>query len=141
MSEVRSLIRKILLEELEKQGRTGTLEKNFSSVPIQDNDDLNAFALKVLDLAEKSDLKSDIQSGKVAFTLVTNERIKSGAAQNQQSTVSDPVSFENGLVTEKDIAGLAEGTSSINVGKTVCFTPLAMDEIRRRRLNVKRISK
>ena len=141
MSEVRTLIRKILLEELEKHGSIGNQDKNFTSVSIQDNNDLNSFALKVLDLAEKSDLKADIESGKVTFTLVTNELVNNSPEQNQPSSISDPVPFQKGLVTEKDIAGLADSTSSIRVGKTVCFTPLAMDEIRRKGLNIKRISK
>ena len=110
-------------------------------VSIQDNNDLNSFALKVLDLAEKSDLKADIESGKVTFTLVTNELVNNSPEQNQPSSISDPVPFQKGLVTEKDITGLADGTSSISVAKTVCFTPLAMDEIRRKGLNIKRISK
>ena len=141
MSEVRTLIRKILLEELEKHGGIGNQDKDFMSVSIQDNSDLNSFALKVLDLAEKSDLKADIESGKVTFTLVTNELVNNSPDQNHPSSISDPVPFQKGLVTEKDISSLADSTSSISVGKTVCFTPLAMDEIRRKGLNVKRISK
>jgi hypothetical protein len=131
----------MLLEELEKRGSAEQQESNFASISIRDNSDLKSFALKVLDLAEKSDLKSDIQSGKVEFTLDIDGKVNCTTGRNQQSSIPDPVYFPNGLVTEKDITGLANGTNRISVGKTVCFTPLAMDEIRRKGLNVERIPK
>jgi len=140
MTEVRTLIRQILLEELGKHDGIVLQDRIPAAVSIRNSDDLNSFALQVLDIAEGSDLKADMQSGKVKFTLLADDRLDNNPVEVQQPSTGNVVPFLKGVITEKDIARLADGTTSISVGKTVCFTPLAMDEIRRKGLNIERIS-
>ncbi|MBL4769056.1 MAG: hypothetical protein JKY94_15320, partial [Rhodobacteraceae bacterium] len=48
------------------------------------------------------------------------------------------VRFERGLVSERDVASLPQDMRRVDVGKTVRFTPLARDELRRRNIKVER---
>jgi hypothetical protein len=45
-----------------------------------------------------------------------------------------------GLITERDIAGIAEGETRLRISKTARLTPLAGDEARRRGLRIERTS-
>ncbi|GJL82615.1 MAG: hypothetical protein DHS20C01_22490 [marine bacterium B5-7] len=141
MSDMRALIREILMEELAglKKGstfRTPQLE----AVAINSNEDLKAFALKVLELSKNRDLKSDIQSGNFQFVLNGGVRGETWTAPMTNISRCEGSRFEKGLITEKDIARLDAGTRSIATGKNVCFTPLARDEIRRRGIKIERNS-
>ncbi len=140
MSDIRSLIRQILLEELESYVDTSGHGNHIESVSIRSNGDLNAFALRVLEIAQTRELKTDLRSGKIKFTLDGNKGDNNQPARPQQSTVSNTILFQKGLVTEKDISRLAGDTTSLNVGKNIFFTPLANDEIRRRGLKIERNS-
>jgi hypothetical protein len=140
MSEIRTMVRQILLEELAKHKDFSNIGSQNEAVSIRNDKDLNAFALRVLDMAKKRDLKADIQSGKVKFFLTGNEKTKANADTARQSSNPDPVCFNKGLVTEKDISRLASTVCNIRAGKHVCFTPLATDEIRRKGLKIEWIS-
>lgn len=144
MSDMRSIIREILLEELSNYVDTPANESRTEHVSINSSSDLNAFALQVLDISQTRDLKNDLQSGKIQFILDrgqdTRGDVSKTSARPQQLGNSDPVHFQKGLVTEKDISRLAVNITRINASKTVFFTPLAKDEIRRRGLKIERNS-
>ena len=146
-SDIRAVIREILLEELDnyidRPGNNVRKEK----VSMRSDRDLKAFALRVLDMAGNGDLKADLQSGKIQFilereTIESNADIRNSAGSHKPARTvrADSVQFQKGLVTEKDIARLDGDIARIDAGKNVFFTPLAKDEIRRRGLRIERIS-
>jgi hypothetical protein len=144
MSDMRAIIREILLEELGNYVDAPTNESHTEHISINSNSDIKAFALQVLEISQTRDLKNDLQSGKVQFILdrgqdTVGDRGKV-PARPQQPGNSDPVHFQKGLVTEKDISKLAVNITSINASNAVFFTPLAKDEIRRRGLKIERNS-
>jgi len=139
--DIRSLIREVLAEEL-KAFNTGSraaapmAENRVETVAIASDTDLNNFAKRVLELAGNEKARSDIKTGRVRFQLAD-----STAKGSQQTTTRvETISFEKGLISEKKIVDLPEG-STIKAAKSVCFTPLALDEIRRKRIRVERIKK
>ncbi|KAA3633041.1 MAG: hypothetical protein DWQ08_02445 [Proteobacteria bacterium] len=134
MPDIRSIVREILLEELGRRGDVGTGVRR-EKVSIRNSQDLNAFALRVLELARNEDVGAEIRAGRLCFELdgapaADRPRPRAGGQVGA-------VSFEKGLVTEKHIAKL-DRAASIRVGKGVCFTPLAKDEIRRKGIKVER---
>lgn len=139
--DIRSLIREVLAEELKSIRSNGGAasvapKETVETISITSDADLNMFAKRILKLADDASARADMQAGRLRFQL-----------SGQQSTSVKPpvaagtvVSFEKGLISEKKIADLEEG-STIRATKAVCFTPLARDEIRRKRIRVERIKK
>jgi len=142
-SDIRTVIRQILLEELDNYIDRPGSEVRKEKVPMGNDRDLKAFALRVLDMSVNRDLKADLQSGKIQFVLQTevmeSNTDVSNSAGSQKLTRPDSIKFQKGLVTEKDIAKLDSNIARIDAGKNVFFTPLAKDEIRRRGLRIERI--
>lgn len=144
MSELRHLIREILAEEL---GRLKGAEPSAPSVTeeqvmIRSNAELDAFVRRLMTAAQDGRLRADIEAGRHVFRLGSG-----GAAQFQAHQPMAPVPqshgpirFERGLVSERDVASLPQDLQRIDVGKTVRFTPLARDELRRRGIKVERAS-
>ena len=140
MSDIRKMIRQILLEELAGHVEPDRQQSHVENISINSTNDLNAFALRILELGKTRDLKSDLQNGKVRFVLENKSGVESRPGRQQQSAESGSVFLKQGMITEKDISKLDQETTSLSVGKNVFFTPLAKDEIRRRGLKIKRIS-
>ena len=143
-SDIRTVIREILLEELDNYIDRPGNEVRKEKISMSSDRDLKVFALRVLDMADNGDLKADLHSGKIQFVL-ERETMESNAdicnsGGSQKSARADSVQFQKGLVTEKDIARLDGDIARIDAGKNVFFTPLAKDEIRRRGLRIERIS-
>ncbi len=136
MSDIRAIVREILVEELARHGKGGSSVQR-ERVRMRNDADLNAFALKVLDLARDGDAAARIRAGQLRFEL--DGAPPAQAPRTAPVAAAQSASFERGLVTEKHIARL-ERASSIRVGKAVCFTPLAKDEIRRKGIKVERMS-
>lgn len=137
MSDLRSMIRELLLEELGTNRPDIVSSGPAHTVELRNDNDLNAFVIRVLDMSKERDLKADIQSGKFQFTLSGSDH---GCHQTNRAGSADSLTgairFEKGLVTEKDISHF--NGSVIEVGNTVCFTPLARDEIRRKKIKIER---
>ena len=146
MSDLRAMVRELLAEELAVLKATSTNEKNRSetqveSVRVSSDDDLNRFALQVLETARKRDLKTQLQNGSFRFILQnqkSSEPLGRSAMFDEKLSASreNEVSLVKSLITEKDIAKL--GGHVIRVEHNACFTPLAKDEIRRRGIKIER---
>lgn len=134
MSDIRAIVREILLEELARHGGAASPVRR-EKIRIRNDRDLNAFALKVLDLARDPNALERIRSGRLQFEL--DGAAVADAPRAAPATTAPTRVFERGLVTEKHVATL-ERAASIRVGKTVCFTPLAKDEIRRKGIKIER---
>jgi hypothetical protein len=141
MSELRHLIREILVEELARAAPpTVVPQVTEEQVSIHSNADLAAFVQRLMAAAQDGRLRADIAAGRHVFRLADH-----GVSQVQahQPTAPNPgtaraVRFERGMVSERDVASLPQDARRIDVGKTVRFTPLARDELRRRGIKVER---
>ncbi len=143
MSELRDLVRQILSEELARMDSPspgpGVTEE---TVAIRSSADLNAFALRLLKQAQDDPLRSRMEAGHHRFILARDEAA-TGSAHAHQPRAPAPAAprqaeFRCGLVTEREIAGLAEGTKKLTIGKSVRLTPLARDELSCRGITLER---
>ncbi len=147
MSELRQLIREILVEELGKtpgpSAAAAPPRITEEQVTLRTNADLSAFVARLMIAAQDGRLRCDIEAGRHVFRLA--ETAPSPPLQAHQPSAPVPqavavVRFERGLVSERDVATLARGTTRIDVGRSVRFTPLARDELGRRGIRIERSS-
>lgn len=146
--DVRSMIREILQEELQALRAEGGAFADTSprpqvreeAVSLTSDAELHDFVLRILDLAQDGKSVREIKSGRWRFRLqaggagIGTPRAVAPAGQAQAGQV---VSYERGLVSERQIGQLPAG-AQIRAGKRVRFTPLARDEIRRKGIRVER---
>lgn len=151
-NDIRYLVREILAEELKALKGAGGASGAYAdtapkpqvreeSVEISSSQDLQRFALRMLDLAKDSRAAAEIRNGRWRFQLSASASGKAGrvsaSGSNSGSVTSQSVDFEKGLVSERQIAVLSEG-ALVEAGPRVRFTPLALDEINRRGIRLKR---
>jgi hypothetical protein len=135
--EIRTIIREVLAEEIASLRRPATREERVS---IASDSDLARFVTRLLDLANDAELRREISEGRYVFRLGGTEAARPEARQSRTpaAPLSRSVRFDSGLVTERQIDSLAEGTRTISVSNAVRFTPLARDRLRSRGINVER---
>ena len=142
MSELRAIIREMLERELSSI-KTKLTEPDIrrETVSINSNEELASFVSQLLSRLDTDDFKNQVLNGQHVFELAPNEKIKQStvpATQQSLAATSEALEIESGLVTEKDVTKLPADLNLINVGETVRFTPLARDELRRRRIKIQR---
>jgi hypothetical protein len=143
MSDLRAMIREILSEELAGLRKAPVLpaQTRDEVVSIRTNAELAAFVKRLLSLAQDSRLRADIETGRHVFRLATGDQAPVKAHEPltpSPSARSGPVRFETGLITEKEVASLPDDLRSLSIAKSVRFTPLARDELRRRGVKIER---
>ena len=142
MSDIRAMIRDILRDELSKarQYEEGAAHQAHSEVVHVANDaDLNRFAKRIASMARDPHQLTAIENGSRVFHLGDSRpqvNYSDPAAPRQLHRTPD---FEKGLVTEKHIVALDDDVQVIRIGQSVCLTPLAKDELRRRRIKIERV--
>lgn len=133
--EIRELIREVLREELGRTGGAGPGPVREERVRIGSDADLNAFALRMLDLARDAGASREIREGRHVFRL-------SGAATSPgRSAAQAAAEFAPGLISERQVHALPDDTRSVRAGRGVRFTPLALDELRRRGIKLERVKR
>lgn len=157
MSELRSLIRQILSEEIAAL-RSETLGgPQVERVRAGSEAELTDFALSVLDRAQDAGFAAALRGGRIRFAPEAPAGGLPAAAYAphpvpplpQPAAVPQPMTLVTtlparvpellkGLVTERDIAGIAEGETRLRISKSARLTPLAGDEARRRGLRIER---
>jgi hypothetical protein len=90
------------------------------TVRISTDDDLHAFALRVLKLADNPKLRRDLIGGRIRFTL-------SGQAAGAQAAAHR---VDKGAVTERTVAAAAKAGARLVLGPRAVLTPLAKDKAR-----------
>ena len=132
---LRVVIRELLAQELgglrEEKKQTqpkNSAETKEENVKVASTEELTAFARRICALAQDEQAREDIEAGRWIFHPHSADKPKGSKGD---------VRFEKGVVGEGQVTSLAED-SCIWAGKQVCFTPLAMDEIRRRRIRIER---
>ncbi|MCY4031817.1 MAG: hypothetical protein OXF05_06840 [Hyphomicrobiales bacterium] len=139
---LRLVIRELLAQELGglREGKKQTQPENSAetkeeNVTVASTEELTAFARRICALAQDEQAREDIEAGRWIFHPHSADKTKGseGGVRFEEGGVR----FEKGVVGEGQVTSLAED-SCIWAGKQVCFTPLALDEIRRRRIRIER---
>lgn len=143
MEDLRSLIRDVLSEELARlrpEAAPVAPRVTEEVVAIRSSADLNAFAQKLLGMAQDGRVRADILEERHRFRLSHDGAAPVMAHQPMAPAANVPptAQFSSGMVSERDITALPDGTRSIRAAKPVRFTPLAHDELRRRGIKVER---
>lgn len=142
--DIRQLIREVLSEELAAFRSRGTAapapQKHVETVTIASDADLAAFARRVLTLGRDGKTRGEIEAGRYEFRLGHETGAPVAVSRPRSGPAGTPVDFAGGLVTENEIRRLPGGVTCVRAGKSVCFTPLAKDEMRRQGIRVERTS-
>ncbi|MEI2806144.1 MAG: hypothetical protein V9G18_09430 [Albidovulum sp.] len=117
--------------------------------------ELTEFALSVLDRAQEPGFAAALREGRLRFVPETPPAALVPSHVTPVSRPAPPVppappvtlvttmpapvpELRKGLVTERDIAAVAEGETRLRVAKAARITPLAGDEARRRGIRIER---
>jgi hypothetical protein len=136
--QLRQLVREVLADVVGKQTNvpvggatappTGTLGEPRAgewTVRISSDEDLHAFALRVVKLAGNPKLRQDLISGRARFRLAGPAAAAPGTAG---SVTAHRV--EKGAVTERTVAAAAAAGARLVLGPRAVLTPLARDKAR-----------
>ncbi|HUH50240.1 MAG TPA: hypothetical protein VLZ56_10360 [Mycoplana sp.] len=154
MSELRDLIRDILAEELAAiRGELGAGSTR-ETVRIENSEDLTGFALNLLDRACDPQFVAALRDGRHRFVLDALSPAPVTALRRDEPRCSTPApspmplvtitpaaipELTKSLITERDIAQIAQDQTRIRVGRNSRLTPLASDEARRRKIRIERM--
>ena len=154
MGDIRALIREILAEELASLRAELACDATVEWVKVSTSADLNRFALSVLDRATDPGFESALRNGRLHFEPVGNvgtpERVeqlppaavrKPAAKQPKTLVTTIPPKvpeLSKDLITERDLAAVANGETRLRIAKAARLTPLAIDEARRRGIRIER---
>ena len=143
MEDLRSLVRELLSEELNKINKKNNDNLNDlreEQVVIDNSKHLNSFVRRILDLSKDRKIVTDIMEGKYIFKLSNNHKMLNSSSEigSTINNSSRSINFLKGLITERDIISVGENVSIITIGKFVRITPLAMDEIKKRSIKIER---
>ena len=111
---LRLLVREVLAEVV------GNGDAGSWTVRISTDDDLHAFALRVLKLADNPKLRRDLIGGRIRFTLAGQAAGGPAAAHR----------VDKGAVTERAVAAAAKAGARLVLGPRAVLTPLARDKAR-----------
>ena len=145
MEDLRSLVRELLSEELNKVNKKNSDSFNDlreEKVVIDNSKHLNSFVRRILDLSKDRKIVTEIMEGKYIFKLSNDHQRFTNTSDigNTINNSAGSINFLKGLITERDIMSVGENVSTITIGKFVRITPLAMDEIKKRSIKIERKS-
>lgn len=157
MSELRSLIRQILAEEIAALRSEDLGGPQVERVRAGSEAELTDFALSVLARGQDAGFAAALREGRIRFVPEAPAVAPPAAAyvphpvppRPQPAAATQPMmlvttlparvpELPKGLITERDIAAIAEGETRLRVGKSARLTPLAGDEARRRGIRIER---
>jgi len=156
MSDLRALIRTLLSEEIATLRAEILAQPQAEHVCVGSEAELTAFALMVARRAQESGFLAALEAGHIRFapeaavaaapapiSKSTSTELARPSLPSQPATIvttmPPPVpELRKSLVTERDIAAIAQGETRLRVTRTARLTPLASDEARRRRIRIER---
>jgi pyruvate/2-oxoglutarate dehydrogenase complex dihydrolipoamide acyltransferase (E2) component len=131
--QLRLLVREVLAEVVGKlppaavrgaghqaAGHGQSADAEAWTVRISSDEDLHAFALRVLKLADNPKLRRDLIGGRIRFTLAGQATGGPAAAHR----------VDKGAVTERTVAAAAKAGARLVLGPRAVLTPLARDKAR-----------
>jgi hypothetical protein len=151
MTDLRALVRELLSEEIAaiRAELLGSLQ--VERVRVNSGADLTDFAQSVARRAQDPAFAAALRDGRLRFELdgsgcsapvpATAAARIPVAAQPVALVTTVPAAvpeLRKGLITERDIAGIAEGETRLRITKSARLTPLAGDEARRRGIRIER---
>lgn len=139
--ELRQLIREAIAAELGPDaGRRGLArEPREEIVSIGSDAELATFVGRLLDMADHPKTRDDIRAGRLKFKLAGGTRCQRGEVQ--QAPQQQRVTLPPGVVTERQVNALPEGTTHVVIGEGVRLTPLARDRLRELNLCTEKIER
>lgn len=143
---LRTLIRDVLAEELrrvrsERAGETSAPRPKVREemVTIAGDADLAAFVARLLEVSRDGSARAEIEQGRWVFRLgKSSSGGRQGAVPPAAAPVARSTRFDKGLISEREIDALPEGTGAIKVTARVRLTPLARDRLRQRGIAIER---
>lgn len=151
---IRTLIRDVLSEEIGKARREGLMpppggapkpKVHEEIVAIRSDHDLAQFVRRLAEILKDGRSRDEIEAGRWLFRLGTPAGPSAQAMTQQAGAPLSPAApapsahrIERGIVTERQIEALPEGTTKVVAGKGVRFTPLARDRLRLRGIDIER---
>ena len=144
MENLRYLIREVLKEELDSlKEKTKTINSTVKEeeVRIQSSSDLNDFANRIIKMSQDPVINAELRTGKHIFRL-SNDRQESPIEAHQPISKmfrkDHNIIFEGGIITLRDVETMTKNTKVVTVGNSTHCTPLALDEMRRRKIKIER---
>jgi hypothetical protein len=150
MTDLRSLIRELLSEEIATLRAEILGGPQVERVRVASSADLTGFALSVLRRAQDPGFAAALQEGRLRFEPEGTPMPAApmppqlhGSAVPQPAVLVTTVpagipELRKGLITERDIAAVADGETRLRILKSARLTPLAGDEARRRGIRIER---
>jgi hypothetical protein len=108
---------------------TTSPDASVQTVRLSTNDELRAFVLKILKLADNPKRRGDLLAGRLRFVLAD-------AAETAAPAVTHRV--DKGAVTERAVVGAARAGARLVLGPRAVLTPLARDKARALRVPVEK---
>ena len=112
------------------------------SVDISNRHKFNEFVKQLVAVAQDGAIQSAITSGKLIFDTKHSGKHKSRAIDSVTNTPENRGNgdflYENGMLTESKIVGIAKHHQRVIIGKGVVVTPLARDRARTVKLKIVR---
>lgn len=145
---VRSLIREVLAEELDRVRQERAAPKSVRANPsvveeivsLKSDQDLQALIQHVLKISRNKSMHDKIVRGDHVFRL---DAPQVGSSSPKPSPIvsggQGVVRIEGGFLSERQVENLPQGTRVVEIGQGVRFTPLARDRLRQRKIAVERI--
>jgi hypothetical protein len=99
----------------------GGLDGSLQEVRLSTDEELHAFVLQVLRLADNPRSRRDILAGRLRFTLAS-------AGGHQAGAITQRV--DKGAVTERAVIAAAKAGAGLVLGPRAVLTPLARDKAR-----------
>ncbi len=143
MSAIRDEIRAIVREELAALASETNLPV-VETVCIATSADLMHFACNLLARVEEPGFAMRVQNGALRFELSISEPVSlpsyspSGSSSSTYRAAAPKPVIHKTLVTERDLAALANGQQHLRISRESRLTPLARDEARRLGIRIER---
>ncbi|WP_405147073.1 hypothetical protein OG589_06475 [Sphaerisporangium sp. NBC_01403] len=129
--ELRALVREVVRDLLPTlRGAAREPGHHTEAVAIGGDDDLNAFALRVLELARDPARAADIRDGRLRFRLSVPAPDTPPARAVHRGDDAPVRRHEKGAVTERHVAEAAEAGARLVLGRRAVLTPLAKERAR-----------
>ncbi|WP_395542861.1 hypothetical protein [Neotabrizicola sp. sgz301269] len=148
MNDVRALVRELLAEEIAAIRAELLGVSPVERVRVASGTDLMRFAQSVLARAQDPGFAAALRDGRLRFELEGQPHAPLPVAAPAPAAVPPTVlvttvptavpELRKGLITERDIAAVADGETRLRITKSARLTPLASDEARRRGIRIER---
>lgn len=153
MNDLRALIRELLSGEIAALRAEMLGDAQVERVRVDTGAALTQFALSVLNRAQDPGFAASLRDGRLRFApedapAAPSPRTAPPAVQSQPMAAQPATlvttapanvpEMRKALITERDIATIAESETRLRVTRTARLTPLASDEARRRRIRIER---